>query len=288
VIIITALIVSFRQYNIIRTTTLKPTQHPILPKDHLIIDLNPGYIEYTDEEAEIFFIIKVYCDIQHAYFSNARFYAITPENTVYEFMNYYDGLKPDDYSGQIFGNDNDQFCHYFFSFPIKKVQVARVFGYPLNNINYWSLIIGDRKNLKLYKTVNGASDLCRYSYNEIQVENPFLQGSKTSNCYAIHNENNSPAMFFYFVNFTSIYNIINNRLYDEKQILPGFYNKETGRIGVFRVDKETSLNSFISEDLKTTCFDNYLFSSIQYKEDWKLLRNFSSKDLEQTSAGNIS
>lgn len=279
IIILTSLIMSMWNYhdNIMRTRIPTPTRAPI-PKDHLMIDLNPGIIEYTDDEAEVFFIIKVYCDIQYAYLSNAKFYAVTDDGVMYDFMNYYDGLKPDDYSGQIFGNDNDQYSHYFFSFPIRKVQITRVFGYPLNNVNYWSLIIGDRKNLILYKTMNGASDTCRYSYNNVEVDNPFVKGSKTSNCYPISDENNFPARYFQFGNFTTIFDIFKNRWNDEKKILPGFFDKQTGRIGVFRVDKETSMNSFISEEVKTTCFDNYLFSSVQYRSNLKPIRNFSYQD----------
>jgi len=254
------------------------TPPPQSPPDHLTVEFNPGPIHYDDdnEDTEIFLIVKIYCDVQYKYLSNARFTAVDSNNDRYEFMNYYDALKPGDYSGQIFGQDNDQYAHYFFCFPIHKIQVNRVHGYPLNNVNYWSFIVGDRKNLKLYKTINGSSTDCKYSFNGSTVPNPFI--SKTTNCYAITNPDNSPTRYFRFANFITISDIFSNRWNDEKKILPGFFEKDTGKIGVFRVDKETCLQSFISEDVKTTCFDNYLFSSVQYRENDRLLLNFSYQD----------
>lgn len=260
--------------------TPSPTPNHCIPPDALTVYFYPGSIPYdtTSPRSQIFFIVKVYCDVQYEYLSRVHFFVTTTQQQIIPLQMYYDGLKEGDYSGQIFGQDNDQYAHYYFAFPMTRVQISKVWGYPLNNVNYWSFLVGDRESLVLYKTISGDSELCEYSVNGEKVDNPFVSGGRTTNCYSFSPTDNSPVNYFPLANFTSIFNIIEARLKDEKRILPDFYHSQDGKIGVFRVDKETSMASFITEKVKTSCFDDYLFSSVQFRENLKILDNFSYDD----------
>jgi hypothetical protein len=92
-----------------------------------------------------------------------------------------------------------------------------------------------------------------------------MMNHPTTSCYVLE-QDSIPGTYVWFGNMRSLFQIYTSRQKDQQQVLSDFVHLDTGKIGVFRVDKETSLMSFISEEVKTSCFEDYLFSSVQYRQ----------------------
>jgi len=232
--------------------------------DSLVGRFYTGTIDYSKTpDPLVFLCVKVYADVLRPSFSNLNVIAVSADNTVLPLELYYDGNKPRDYSGQIFGNDNDQYAHYYFAIFTKPRQFSYIEVSPLNQVNYVSVIIGDYKTLTLFRTIQGDSGKSVYTFNDQKVPNPFVHGNDTTNCFPLCKPNNRKARYFLLANLP---HWIIDSIRVPQKILPDTYRPSDGRIGVYRVDAETSQQSFIPENERTSCFDDYLFTSVQYRQ----------------------
>lgn len=244
--------------------------------DSLSVTIIPGEIDYSaTPDAVPFICVKIYSDTLDPSFSDIKITANTRNGYKIPLLLFFDANTPYEYLGEVYGLDMDQYAHYFVMlFPggsqFSSIQISHI-----NHVNYLNVIIADFNTQKFFATFHGDSKACHYQYHNKEVKNPFIVGNRPTNSYPLVSKGPESPHYFRFLRFVSRdYWFVKMTTLPEK-VLPGFFDQNTGKIGVYRVDLQSS-KDFVPEELKNTCFPDYLFSSVQYRQS--LPKRFCSDD----------